>query len=229
MRKVGEHIGGEFKILDVMHGGMGAVYVVTHSRYEEPLVLKTLLKSDDKNSLELFKREAKSWVDVGVHPNIVDALWVDIFEGELYIAARFIPTDEFGHNTLHDRIRNGHISHSLLLKWCAQFCYGMKHALNNDMKAHRDIKPENLMVDRFGDLLITDFGLAKPIDLPVYQNISKIFARVSDLAAGSGTPAYMSPEQIVGDINLDFHSDIYSFGCTVYEAVTGRPIFDGNG
>jgi len=228
LRKIGEYIGGEFKILDVMHGGMGAVYVVSHSRYEDPIVLKTLLKSDDQNSLALFKREAQSWVDVGVHPNIVDAFWVDVFEGELYIAARYIPSDEFGHNTLHDRIRHGHISHSLLLKWCAQFCYSMKHALKNGMKAHRDIKPENLMVDRFGDLLITDFGLAKPIDIPVYQNIAKIFARVSDLAAGSGTPAYMSPEQIVGDINLDFHSDMYSFGCTVYEAVIGRLPFDAN-
>lgn len=228
--KVGDYIGGEFRIHKLMKGGMGAVYVVTHPRYDTPLILKTLQQSGDGGAEELFKQEAKAWIDVGLHPNLVEAYWVDMFSGALYVAAEYIIPDSNGWNTLDDHIASGCISHVSLLKWAAQFCYGMMHATKNGIKAHRDIKPGNLMIDSLGDLRITDFGLVKRIERPNERPLVKsIFNSGNDLATGSGTPAYMSPEQILALPDLDARTDMYAFGVTLYECVMGHLPFTAGG
>jgi serine/threonine protein kinase len=221
--KVGDYIGGEFRVHQVMKGGMGAVYVVTHPRYGAPLILKTLQQNGDSGAEELFRQEAKAWIDVGLHPNLVEAFWVDRFSGVLYVAAEYIAPDDNECNTLDGHIASGRISHVSLLKWSAQFCYGMMYATKNGIRAHRDIKPGNLMIDSLGDLRITDFGLVKKTEWQSGRPlVTNIFDSSNDLATGSGTPAYMSPEQILAIPNLDARTDMYAFGVTLYECVMGR-------
>jgi eukaryotic-like serine/threonine-protein kinase len=160
----GDTIVGEFHIQDIFGGegksGMGVVYLVTSRKFDQPFVLKTFQK-DNNNSIERFRSEAEVWVTIGIHPNIVQALFVDEINEKLFIGAEYIAPDAYRRNTITDYLKQGGTSNQNIIKWTAQFCYGMNQAISKGMKVHRDIKPDNLMVDENGNLRITDFGLSK--------------------------------------------------------------------
>lgn len=227
MFSVGESIGGEYRVLQVMRGGMGAVYVVRHyedSEFEDPMILKSVLLPDVPQATQLFLREAEIWVKLGVHQNLVQAFYAREIQGNLYVAAEFVAPDEIGRNSVADYIRFGAVPEAVVLSWIAQFCYGMDHAKQNGMLIHRDIKPGNLMVSKEGDLKITDFGIAKPIGsvtLEFGAEVSEGRVLQSNTMGCCGTPAYMAPEQIIGDPALDFRADIYSFGVSLFEICAG--------
>ena len=243
--KKGDTIVGEFLIQDIFGGegksGMGVVYLVTSRKYDRPFVLKTF-QMDDYNSIERFRSEAKVWVSSGIHQNIVQALFVDEINEKLFIGAEFIAPDEYGRNTITDFLKQGGTSNQNIVKWTAQFCYGMNQAISRGMKVHRDVKPDNLMVDANGNLKITDFGLSKfnnefkalnaSLDkdkagfLNIFKGLfdkSKVEIKEIGLTnEGSflGTILYASPEQIMNSSNIDFRSDIYSFGIVLYQLIS---------
>lgn len=246
--KKGDTIVGEFLIQNIFGGegksGMGVVFLVTSRKYDHPFVLKTFQK-DNNYSIERFRSEAEVWVATGIHPNIVQALFVDEINEKLFIGAEFIAPDEYGRNTITDYLKQGGTSNQNIIKWTAQFCYGMDKAISKGMKVHRDIKPDNLMVDANGNLKITDFGLSKfnnefkalnaSIDktekdkdgfLNKFKGLSdkpKIEVKNTGLTnEGSflGTILYASPEQIMNSSNVDFRSDIYSFGIVLYQLIS---------
>ena len=243
--KKGDTLVGEFLIQDIFGGegksGMGVVYLVTSRKYDRPFVLKTFQK-DNNNSIERFRSEAEVWVATGIHPNIVQALFVDEINEKLFIGAEYIAPDEYGRNTITDFLKQGGTSNQNIVKWTAQFCYGMNQALSKGMKVHRDVKPDNLMVDANGNLKITDFGLSKfknefkalnsslAKDKTGFLNKlkglfdkSKVEIKESGLTnEGSflGTILYASPEQIMNSSNIDFRSDIYSFGIVLYQLIS---------
>ena len=246
--KKGDTIVGEFEIQDIFGGegksGMGVVYLVTSRKYDRPFVLKTFQK-DNNNSIERFRSEAEIWVATGIHPNIVQALFVDEINEKLFIGAEFIAPDEYGRNTITDYLKQGGTSNQNILKWTAQFCYGMNQAISKGMKVHRDVKPDNLMIDPNGCLKITDFGLSKfnnefkalntsigktEKDKGGFVSISKGLFEESKIEIeengltneGSflGTILYASPEQIINSSNIDFRSDIYSFGIVLYQLIS---------
>ncbi|MBK7851305.1 MAG: protein kinase [Bacteroidetes bacterium] len=245
--KIGETIVGEFKIRNIFGGegksGMGVVYLVSNRNYPNPFVLKTFQKAE-LNSLKRFRAEAETWVSIGIHPNIVKALFVDEINEQLFIAAEYIAPDEYNRNTITDYLKQGGISTQNIIKWIAQFCYGMDYAISKGLKSHRDIKPDNLMVDEEGNLKITDFGLSKfdnefhqlnQIKLPkenLFNKIKQVFKKpeaeepkVGLTNAGSflGTILYASPEQILDSTKVDFRSDIYSFGIVLYQLLGAYP------
>ena len=243
--KIGDTIVGEFLIQDIFGGegksGMGVVYLVTSRKFDRPFVLKTFQKNNSY-SIERFRSEAEVWVATGIHPNIVQALFVDEINEKLFIGAEYIEPDEYGRNTITDFLKQGGTSNQNILKWTAQFCYGMNQALSKGMKVHRDVKPDNLMVDANGNLKITDFGLSKfnnefkalnaslAKDKTGFLNKlkglfdkSKVEIEESGLTnEGSflGTILYASPEQIMNPSNIDFRSDIYSFGIVLYQLIS---------
>ena len=246
--KKGDSIVGEFLIQDIFGGegksGMGVVYLVKSRKYEKPFVLKTFQK-DNSNSIERFRSEAEVWVATGIHPNIVQALFVDTINEKLYVGAEFIEPDEYGRNTVTDYLKQGGTSNQNIIKWTAHFCYGMNQAITKGMKVHRDVKPDNLMVDSFGNLKITDFGLSKFNN--EFKALNASFDKVNGENSGFlnkfkalfgnsknevkdsnltndgsflGTILYASPEQIMNSSKVDFRSDIYSFGIVLYQLIS---------
>jgi serine/threonine protein kinase len=246
--KKGDAIVGEFLIQDIFGGegksGMGVVYLVTSRKFDRPFVLKTFQK-DNYNSIERFRSEAEVWVATGIHPNIVQALFVDDINDKLFIGAEYIAPDEYGRNTITHYLEQGGTSNQNIIKWTAQFCYGMNQAVSKGMKVHRDIKPDNLMVDQNGNLKVTDFGLSKFTNeyRLINKSIDKLnkgkigfvkkfkeFFEKSDNEIEStgltnkgsflGTILYASPEQIINSSNVDIRSDIYSFGIVLYQLIS---------
>lgn len=246
--KKGDTIVGEFLIQDIFGGegksGMGVVYLVTSRKFDRPFVLKTFQK-DNNNSIERFRSEAEIWVAIGIHPNIVQTLFVDEINEKLFIGAEYIAPDEYGRNTITHYLEQGGSSNQNIIKWTAQFCYGMNQAASKGMKVHRDIKPDNLMVDTNGNLKITDFGLSKftyefialnkSIDqinkdktgfvnkfkglFEKQKNESKIDGLTNE-GSFLGKILYASPEQIINSSNVDIRSDIYSFGILLYQLIS---------
>jgi serine/threonine protein kinase len=243
--KKGDKIVGEFVIQDIFGGegksGMGVVYLVTNRTYDKPFVLKTFQK-DENNSIARFRSEAEIWVASGIHKNIVQALFVDEINEKLFIGAEYIEPDEYGRNTITDYLKQGRISNQNIIKWTAQFCYGMNQAISRGIKVHRDIKPDNLMVDKNGNLKITDFGLSKfnnefktlnentdeKAKGDFRKKLTGLFGQrkepksngLTDEGSFLGTILYASPEQIFNASNVDFRSDIYSFGILLYQLIS---------
>ena len=214
----GDVIGGEFLIKQVFGGegqsGMGVVYLVESKKAPFPFVLKSIQIGKDKDR---FIKEALAWVEIGHHPNVVSALWVQEIDETLYIAAEYIAPNDEGRNTVQDYIPIVERSPSIIIRWACQFCDGMSHALSKGMRAHQDIKPENLMVDLNGNLKITDFGLAKSNQLHAQHLLVSTDAKSTGI---SGTPPYMAPEQFVDVTNVDHRADIYAFGVVLYGLTT---------
>jgi len=220
---VGDFIGDDFDIQQVIEGGMGTVYICYNNKDGNMYALKAIKKiisfrqedkenEEDANLMEMFNQEALAWVALGKHPYIVRAYTVQRFSAELcyrsklYIIMEYIPPDAKGRNTLTHYL--GELTYTDTLKIAIQLCYGMQYAYSKGIEAHRDIKPNNIMVMPDLTVKITDFGIAKSI------NINK----GEDLMA-CGTLPYMAPEQFDG--NLDKRSDIYSFGIVLYQLATG--------
>jgi len=225
--QIGQTIAGEYKVQDVFGGegqsGMGVVYLVTAQDYPFPFILKTIqLEENNKLSFQRFTKEAEAWIRVGVHPNIVKALWVRNIEDLLYVAAEYVAPDSYNRNTLTQFIFSTEIPSQIILRWAAQFCYGMQHALERGLISHRDIKPDNLLIDNQGNLKITDFGLAQlpsgTNSLPKDKNCQLNY---NFTLAGSilGTLPYMAPEQFVDSSSVDHKADIYAFGIILYQMV----------
>lgn len=210
--KIGDRISGDYLVKDIFGGenksGMGVVYLVENRKFKFPFVIKTYQQANEQTDFAAqFKKEAEAWVSVGVHPNIVKALWVDVIDFRMFVAAEFIEKNEDGRNCIRDFISFSAIHPFWVLNWAAQFCYGMKYAQAKGLLFHRDIKPENLLVNSDRILKITDFGLAS-----INQNASTF---------SGGTLPYMAPEQFSLSLKTDFRADIYAFGIIMYEMISG--------
>jgi serine/threonine protein kinase len=164
------------------------------------------LQKEGVGSPDLFLKEAKTWVSLGAHPHIVQALYASRLEKTAYIVLEMIPpTTSQGcslRNWLDERFP---IDPELVLRWMVQICDAMEYGVNRASLVHRDIKPENILISPRLDAKLTDFGLAA--------------SRMGKGAEG-GTPLYMAPEQRLG--RSDTRSDIYALGLVIAEMFLGR-------
>ena len=213
---VGDSIAGEYRVLDKFAGGMGFVYLVNHHSQDTPFVLKTLQRPESDSERAQFLREAEIWLGLGSHRNIVRARFVKMLDGQLFVAADYVPNTPDRGNSLQAYVGCTGVPEGLLLTWVAQFCHGMAHAQSHGVAAHRDIKPGNLMLMPDNELRITDFGLARSFTLP-----SGTVEGVVEGRSISGTLPYMAPEQFLAPGALDHRVDIYAFGITLYELIGG--------
>lgn len=202
---------GQYSIeAQVSSGGMGTIYRATHLLTGQVVALKTLQQalSADRAFLQRFRREAAALQKVQ-HPNVVRIYEVGSQDNTHYYAMEYLP------ESLADRLRRGPIDVREAVRMAAQIARGLA-AVHAAGIRHRDVKPSNILFDADGNAKIADFGIAKLSDA----------TRVTQTGVIVGTPAYMAPEQ-VDNANVDARADIYSLGVVLYEAIVGRPPFNG--
>jgi serine/threonine protein kinase len=177
----------------------------------------------DPETADQFKREARVWVNLERHPNIVTAHFIDELEGRLYIGMEYIAPNNDGLNSLEGYLASDPPDLPKALRWCIQFCHGMEHSRSRGIRSHRDIKPANIMITANGLVKITDFGFADVIDRTRRLRMDAISRRkrMAQDFTGFGTPNYMPPEQFLNATRCDERSDVYSFGVVMYQLASG--------
>jgi tetratricopeptide (TPR) repeat protein len=196
---------------EIGRGGMGIVYRARDTRLDRIVALKRLpegLRRHHPRALQFFLREAQSAARLN-HPNIVTVYDADQQDGQFFITMELLEGQPL-QTVLHER---GQLSPSNVLGIARQACRGLDYAHTQGI-IHRDIKTANLFVTTDRVVKIMDFGLAK-----VLEEVRGATTLVS------GTPYYMSPEQVLGD-DVDHRSDLYSLGVTLFELATGVVPFD---
>src|SRR2546427_5807874 len=213
-------------------GGMGEVYLAQDTKLDRKVALKILPAevASNRDRMERFIREAKSAAALS-HPNIAQIFEIGEHDGVHFIAMEFVDGV-----TLRQKIHRERTELGKLLRHLQHVAEGLAKAHAAGI-VHRDLKPDNIMVTRDGHAKILDFGLAKLIE-PTGQKpdreggLSEVATAVmqqqSTPGVIMGTVGYMSPEQAQGKTNeIDQRSDIFSFGCILFEAVTAHQAFAG--
>ncbi|CAN2040567.1 jouberin [Candidatus Magnetomoraceae bacterium gMMP-15] len=220
--KPGDMILGIYKVEKVFSGGMGHVYIATHKKWMRKLAIKSPNEMILSNR-ELFARilrEANSWIEMGMHPNIAYCYHVRNIEDIPHIIIEYVDGGD-----LKSWISNGKCNdYSVNLDIAIQFCHGMEFAHSKGM-IHRDIKPENALMTNDGILKITDFGLVmmeehidnNEISLQNTSASQTMNSGLTSVGAMMGTQGYISPEQAEDSHNVDEHTDIFAFGVCLYE------------
>jgi len=207
--KMGEIIGGRYEVSAIHHGGMGVVYGCFDHQTKLPRALKTVRNryAHDKQMLSLFESEASVWISLEKHPYIVRAYLVERFNNLPYVIAEYISGPEGMGGDLCGWLGHPRLTLPVAVTMALQIAQGMQHAVRKVPNlVHRDLKPSNILVSGDGKAMVTDFGL------------------VNAVQSGAGTPAYMSPEQWRSEA-LDPRSDIYSYGCILFEMFTAHRLF----
>ena len=208
-------------------GGMGEVYQATDSKLGRNVAIKLLPEEFNQNSDRLlrFEREARLLASLN-HPNIAAIHGLEEFGGR-----RFLVMELVGGETLAERIHRGPIPVDESLEIAMAICDGLEAAHEAGI-IHRDLKPANIKVTSDGKVKVLDFGLAKAYESsPSNPNLSNS-PTIGSMAATNvgvilGTAAYMSPEQARGK-EVDRRTDIWAFGCVLYEMLTGKRAFQGD-
>jgi eukaryotic-like serine/threonine-protein kinase len=207
-------------------GGMGVVYKAQDDRLDRAVALKLLPEKMAKQpqALERFRREARAASALN-HPNICTIYDIGDDDGRAFIAMEFIEGE-----TLRAHIHGKPLPTDEVLRLGIQIAEALDAAHSQGI-IHRDIKPANIFITKRGQAKVLDFGLAKLTSKGIATGDDDSTANpamVSTSIVGliSGTPSYMSPEQVRGD-DLDARTDIFSLGLLLYEMATGRQAFGG--
>src|SRR6266478_5427195 len=226
-------------------GGMGEVYLAQDTKLDRKVALKILPRNvaANRDRMERFVREAKSAAALN-HPNVAHIYEIGESNGTHFIAMEFIDGQ-----TLREKIHGDKAPLPKLLKYLIQVAQGLSKAHAAGI-VHRDLKPDNIMITRDDFAKVLDFGLAKLVEPQRTfgsneSGSSEIVTAVmqhpgnpvdqSSWDSGHSTPGmvigtigYMSPEQASGRVDeIDHRSDIFSFGCILFEAATGQRAFEG--
>ena len=224
-----------YEILEpIGKGGMGEVYRAKDSKLGRDVAIKVLPEefSQDEERLARFKREAKVLASLN-HPRIASIYGLEEAEGAHFLVLELVEGE-----TLEERIRRGPIPVEKALGIASKIADALGEAHERGI-VHRDLKPANIKLTRDddddddGDISVLDFGLAKALsedatEADVASSMSPTIARAGTrLGVILGTAAYMSPEQAKGK-RVDRRTDVFAFGCVLYEMLTGRKAFEGD-
>jgi eukaryotic-like serine/threonine-protein kinase len=215
---------GAYEILAAIGaGGMGEVYRARDTKLEREVAIKVLPAhlAIDPEARARFEREAKAVASLS-HPNILAIHDFGVQDGTAYAVLELLHGD-----TLRDRLLREPVpSARKTIDIATQIAQGLAAAHAHGI-AHRDLKPENVFVCADGRVKILDFGLARQLASPPDDDANSPTAmRHTDPGTVLGTVGYMSPEQVRGQ-SANERSDIFSFGCVLFEMATGRRAFHG--
>lgn len=200
---------GQYQIVEPLgQGGMATVYKAFHARLNRHIAIKMIHKAhlEDSGFVARFEREAQI-VAALEHPNIVPVYDFAEHEGQPYIIMKLIEGC-----TLKESLNDGPLQLKEILTIIPPLAAALDYAHAQGI-LHRDIKPSNIILDRKGMPYLTDFGLAR-----LAQAGESTYSQDMLL----GTPYYISPEQAMGDRELDKRTDLYSFGVVIYELLVGQ-------
>src|SRR5437588_7972206 len=211
---------GNYRVLETLgQGGMARVYKAHQETLGRDVAIKVLPPwyAADRSFVERFNLEARLVARLS-HPNIVTVHDANEQNGHLYIVMQLVDS-----GTLKQRFdqlqREGRMMGidevvSIFTQLADALAYAHEQGI-----IHRDIKPVNVLMDRSGRPILSDFGIAKVL--------ASTESNLTRPGAGVGTPEYMSPEQCQGGA-VDGRADIYALGVMLFEALTGRPPFQGD-
>ncbi|WP_102271505.1 Stk1 family PASTA domain-containing Ser/Thr kinase [Cytobacillus massiliigabonensis] len=210
---IGKRISGRYKILEIIGGGGMANVYLAHDMILDRDVAVKMLRLDfanDEEFIRRFHREAQSATSLA-HPNIVSIYDVGEEDSIYYIVMEYVDGQ-----TLKQYIQqNSPIQVEKVLDIMKQLTSAISHAHQNHI-IHRDIKPHNILIDRLGNVKITDFGIAMALSATSITQTNSVL----------GSVHYLSPEQARGGM-ANRKSDIYSLGIVMFELLTGRLPFSG--
>lgn len=220
---VRDKIDDQYRVVEKHRGGMSIVYIVLDEFSQRRFAVKTLKEELllDRVAVNRFAQEARTWMNVGRHPNIVEAIIYREIDGQPFLFLDYVD----GTDMQKLLETEGRLFYPQLLQFALQVCAGMEYVHNLPVGPggrgviHRDLKPSNLMLSRECAVKVTDFGLAK---------MSGGTGRLTDTGIGLGTYLYMPPEQFVDAASADRSSDIYSIGVVLYVAITGQQPLHGD-
>jgi len=217
----GQRVLGRYRLLNkIGEGGMGAVWKAVHVDLGNTVAVKLLPYAvvGDAKLVGRFQREARLLAQVN-HANVVQAFDAGEEEGQPYFVMPFLDGASVGEVVR----RCGRLGPRTALSVMLQIVRGLHYAHGLGM-IHRDLKPDNLFITNDGTAKVLDLGLAKLIEgSESYENMATRQGLIV------GTPQFMAPEQVSGDLNLDPRCDIYGLGATFYHMVTGHLPFPAHG
>jgi eukaryotic-like serine/threonine-protein kinase len=218
---------GRYRVGEMLgSGGMGIVYRATDTLLERTVAIKALSPALGPNTgqLDRFVREAKILASLN-HPNVATAYGLEESGDDKFLVMELVEGE-----SLKDRLSRGRLPIAEVISIAAQVASGVSSAHEAGV-IHRDLKPGNIMLTHESVAKVLDFGLARErpklhaADSGKHDSTNSSHS-ITQEGMIAGTPRYMSPEQLRGR-PLDRRSDVFSFGCVLFEMLSGRPAFQG--
>ena len=220
MLETGTRVGPYEIVAAIGAGGMGEVYRARDARLARDVALKVLPQAvaNAPEALARFEREARAIAAIS-HPNIL-AIYDTGRDGDV----AYVVTELVEGVTLRDAIASDPLPRSKAIDYAVQIARGLAAAHERGI-VHRDLKPENIIVGPDGQVKILDFGLARTMPVEADRGNSPTLLTPTAPGVVLGTVGYLAPEQARGAAAVDHRADLFSFGCVLYEMLSGRSPF----